>query len=310
VPLHQLTGIAIIGDSISDEYRFYAPDRAAARNWVEILAATRGLPFGDPPVIPGRVNRDRRFAYNWSQSGATTTSLMSQGQHTGLAAQVIDGAPINLAAVTIGTNDFADLLIKSRSVADVRPVLERASANLAAILEALLGIDPALKIAVFTAVDLRPCPLLRGALNSGLLTPRLADAYSDAVAAFNNRLLDLIAAERLRIVPVDINQLLAQVTAARPYVVGDLEIDCIVAGNEPPHLFLADGFHPGTIGQCLIANRFLAAINARFDTGIPLLSDAEMLGIAASVPKPSGLSLLGTGVLALFGYGRRRPRAA
>jgi phospholipase/lecithinase/hemolysin len=310
VPFDRLTGIGIIGDSISDEYRFYAPDRATARNWVEILAATRGLPFGDPLVVSGRVNKDRRFAYNWSQSGATTTSLMAQGQHTGLAAQVQGGAPINLAAVTIGTNDFADALIRSRPVADMRRVLERASANLAAILDTLLGVNPALKIAVFTAADLRSCPLLRGAVDSGLLIPRLADAYSDAVAAFNNHLFNLSAAERRRIVLVDLNQLLAEVTGARPYVVGDLEIDCCGASNELPHLFLADGFHPGTIGQCLIANRFVTAINARFDTGIPLLSGAEMVRIAASVPKPSGLSLIGTGVLALLGYGRRRPRAA
>ena len=42
--------IGILGDSISDEYRFYAPDRVTARNWVEILAATRGVFFGDPSI--------------------------------------------------------------------------------------------------------------------------------------------------------------------------------------------------------------------------------------------------------------------
>jgi hypothetical protein len=38
-----IEGIGVIDDSISDEYRFYAPDRATARNWVEILASSRGL---------------------------------------------------------------------------------------------------------------------------------------------------------------------------------------------------------------------------------------------------------------------------
>src|SRR6185437_12810359 len=47
-----LSGIGSIGDSLSDEYRFYAPDRVTARNWVEILAATRDLPFGDPLNTP------------------------------------------------------------------------------------------------------------------------------------------------------------------------------------------------------------------------------------------------------------------
>ena len=39
-------GIGVLGDSYSDEYQFYPPHRSTARNWVEILAATRRLNFG------------------------------------------------------------------------------------------------------------------------------------------------------------------------------------------------------------------------------------------------------------------------
>ncbi len=305
-----ISGIGILGDSISDEYRFYAPDRATARNWVEILAATRELPFGDPEITTRAAAQDRRFAYNWSQSCATTTSLIAQGQHTRLAAQVADGASIKLAAVTIGTNDFVHILSTSRSVADMGLVIKKAFGNLTTILCFLLGSSLTLRIAVGTAVDLRCAPILRGALDAGLITPRLAGAYGDAVASYNNHLRNLVATHDRRIVLVDINQLLAEVTGARPYVVGGFTIDCINASNDPQHLFLADGFHPGTIGQCLIANRFLDAINAGLGAGIPLLSAEEMVRIAASVPRPSGLSLIGTAALALLGYGRRRPRAA
>jgi phospholipase/lecithinase/hemolysin len=227
-----------------------------------------------------------------------------------LADQVTKGAAIHLAAVTIGTNDFANVLFTSRSAAALGPVLERASSNFATILDSLLGISATLKIAVFTAVDLRASPLLRGALDSGLISPRLADAHGAAIAAFNDRLRDLTGIHNHRIVIVDIDQLLRDVIEAREAVIGSLEVDRLNAGNDPHHLFLSDGFHPGTIGQCLIANRFLHAINARFDSGIPLLGGKEMVRIAASVPKPSGLSLIGTGVLALLGYGRCRPRAA
>jgi phospholipase/lecithinase/hemolysin len=305
-----ITGIGVIGDSISDEYRFYPLDRVSARNWVEILATTRELPFGDPVIANRGRAQDRRLAYNWSQSSATTTSLIAQGQHTGLAAQVTDGAGIDLASVTIGTNDFVHVLNTSRSVAALGPVVERASANLAAILDLLLGTNSTLRIAVCTAVDLRCAPIIRGALHAGLITRAVADAYGGAIATFNDRLQDLVADRGRRVVIVDINQLLIEVTGARPYVVGGLEIDCVNASNDPQHLFLADGFHPGTIGQCLIANRFLDAINAGFDAGIPLLSGEEMVHIANTVPKPSGLALIGTAALALLGYGRRRPRAA
>ncbi|WP_240911576.1 SGNH/GDSL hydrolase family protein [Paludisphaera soli] len=305
-----ITGIGVIGDSISDEYRFYAPDRVTARNWVEILATARELHFGDPVTANRGMAQDRRLAYNWSRSSATTTSLIAQGQHRGLAAQVAGGAAIDLASVTIGTNDFVDVLIKSRSKAALRPVLERATANLAAILGPLLRTNSTFRIAVFTAVDLRCSPLLRGALDAGLIPGAAADAYGSMVMAFNERLRDLLAGHGRRVVIVDSYRLLTEVALARSYVVGGLEIDCVNASNDPRHLFLADGFHPGTIGQCLLANQFLDAINAGFDTGIPLLSGEEMIDFAYSVQRPSGRALIGIGVLALLGYGRRRPRVA
>jgi phospholipase/lecithinase/hemolysin len=303
-----LDGVGVIGDSISDEYRYYAPDRASARNWVEILAETRDFSFGGPPI--GAEGRDRRFAHNWSQSGATTVSLRSSGQEVELAAWAAGGSAISLVAATIGTNDFADVLFSSRSVAAMELALERASSNFAAILNSLLDIGPSLRIVAFTAVDLRSSPLLRGIIDSGLIAPPLVDAYATAIAAFNARMIRLIANYSHRAVTVDINDLLAGIVEAGRYVIADWEINRVVASNEPRHLFLADGFHPGTIGQCLIANRFLEAVNRVFDARIPMLGDEEMVRFATSVPKPSGLSLFGTGVLALLGHGRRCPRAA
>ncbi|MDB5348941.1 MAG: phospholipase/lecithinase/hemolysin [Planctomycetota bacterium] len=304
--LGSIQGIGILGDSISDEYRFYAPDRVTARNWVEILAATRGVFFGDP-LSASHASRDRRFAYNWSQSGATTSSLIAAGQHASLAAQVSRGAAINLVAVTIGTNDFADALIKSKSVSAMGDVLMRAWSNLVAILDSMFQVDSGLKVAAFTAVDLRSTPLLRGAIQSGLISPAMADVYEGSVSKFNDRMRDLIAAHGDRAVLVDIDDLLRGIVEARRYLVGNREINRNVASNEADHLFLSDGFHPGTLGQCLIANRFLDAIDARFGAGISPLADEEMIRVATSVPKLSGFSLLGTGALALLGYGRRRP---
>ena len=35
-------GIGVLGDSYSDEYEFYPPDRPTARSWVEILRGDVG----------------------------------------------------------------------------------------------------------------------------------------------------------------------------------------------------------------------------------------------------------------------------
>src|SRR6516162_6803570 len=48
--LHQtprsLGPVGAVGDSYTDEYEFYPPDRTTARNWVEILHALRRVRFG------------------------------------------------------------------------------------------------------------------------------------------------------------------------------------------------------------------------------------------------------------------------
>jgi GDSL-like Lipase/Acylhydrolase len=310
-PSKEMTGIGVIGDSISDEYRFYAPDRVTARNWVEILSAARGLDFGARSIDAPGGSRDGRFAYNWSQSSSTTSSLIAQRQHQGLAAQVASGAPIGLAAVTVGTNDFARVLFTSRSAEAMGPTLEGASSNIAAILDSLLAASPTLKVAAFTAVDLSQSPLIRGASAAGLIAPAMARAYGAAVVCYNERLRDYASAIGGRIVVVDEDRLLFDIVTADRFAVGSVELDRFVAGNDIRHLFLLDGFHPGTIGQCLIANEFLGAINVGFGADVPLLGGEEMVDLAAGVPRPTGLSLIGTGVLAVFGYGRRRrPQAS
>src|SRR3954454_21544701 len=81
-------GIGVLGDSYSDEYQFYPPHRSAGRNWVEILAATRGLNFGTFSTASRGEPRNQGFAYNWARSEATTDDLIAAGQHTGLAQQV------------------------------------------------------------------------------------------------------------------------------------------------------------------------------------------------------------------------------
>ena len=39
-------GVGVLGDSYTDEYQFYAPDRSTADNYVEQLAEDRHLDFG------------------------------------------------------------------------------------------------------------------------------------------------------------------------------------------------------------------------------------------------------------------------
>src|SRR3954466_10179274 len=84
-------GIGVLGDSYSDEYQFYPPDRTTARNWVEILSELRGLDFGPFSTTSRGEPRNQGFAYNWARSDATTDDMIAGGQLAGLSSQVAEG---------------------------------------------------------------------------------------------------------------------------------------------------------------------------------------------------------------------------
>ena len=98
-------GIGVLGDSYSDEYQFYPPHRSSARNWVEILATTRGLNFGEFSSVRRDEPRNQGYAFNWARSDATTEDMIRTGQHTGLATQVARGE-VGLVIVFIGLVGF------------------------------------------------------------------------------------------------------------------------------------------------------------------------------------------------------------
>ena len=97
--------VGVLGDSYADEYQFSADDRAGARNFVEQLAQSRGVNFGALASDPRPAPRLNGFEFNWGQSGATSSDMISNGQHTGLAAQAAAGL-VSHALIFIGGNDL------------------------------------------------------------------------------------------------------------------------------------------------------------------------------------------------------------
>src|SRR6476646_7279628 len=102
-------GIGVLGDSYSDEYQFYPPHRSTARNWVEILAATRGLNFGRFSTQSRGEPRNQGYESNWARSDATTDELIATGQHLGVAEQAAR-CEVGLVVIYIGGNDFINAL--------------------------------------------------------------------------------------------------------------------------------------------------------------------------------------------------------
>lgn len=276
-------GIGVLGDSYSDEYQFYAPDRAAARNWVEILAQTRGLNFGEFDARGRAEPRNQGYAYNWARSDANTDDLIRTGQHTGLAEQVARGE-VEIAVVFIGGNDFIHAMKTPDPAADLAERFPRSLANYRTAVRTLLDASPAARLVLVTVPDIRNLPEFAGPIREGRIPAHLADRFTRAIRQFNAQ-VRAFAAEgpRVAIIDLDLMTRAATLVSLETVLVAGRKLDRLGYGNDLDHFFLADVRHPGTLGQSLLAKLVVETINARFGAGVAPLDDREVLELAASV---------------------------
>jgi hypothetical protein len=279
----QITGLAILGDSRADEYR--ADDNrggayaATTLNWVELLTRYRGINTGEW----GTRSSPRRtgYAFNWALSGATASSLIISGQHTGVAAQVQSGL-VSHVLLDIGANDFAiwndtyeEVYNGSLDDAGLEQKIDQFVADVTTAVDAVRA-EGAVKILVVNLAD-------RGssvAFMQAFPDPAKRQRVTNAVIAINQALQNMVSA-RPGTAIADLynfgNSLLSQIDAQGNLHVGSELITLLSDGNEPHHLVIADHDHLGTVGGGLLANFYSSALNEAFSLSIPPFSDEEML---------------------------------
>jgi hypothetical protein len=289
-------GLAVgtLGDSYTDEYRFYPPDLSHARNWVEILSATRKVDFGTFSTKSRGEPRDQGFAFNWARYGATSSDMI-QNQLPGLAAQVAAGQ-VKYAWIFIGANDFLYFLrnvengsIPLAAAPTMVPQIEsQLAANFTTAVHTLLDASPNVKLVVSTLPDLSTLPIVQIALRIDPQAGPIVSDTSQAIAGYNATIRS-VAAGNSRIALVD---LAAQATELSAISVGSVSyggtiIHLTTAGDNYHDFFLADGLHIGTAGQGLIANDFLMAIDAQFGARFASLTPVQIVAFARRVQAAS-----------------------
>jgi phospholipase/lecithinase/hemolysin len=275
-------GIGILGDSYSDEYQFYPPDRSTARNWVEILTTKRGLDFGRFDVGGRGEPRNQGYAFNWARSGATTEDLIRTGQHTGLAAQVARGE-VGVVVIFIGGNDFINALKGPDPAAALRAALPRALANYRTAVQTILAASPRVKLVLVTLPDIRHLPEFDGPVRKGRPPAALADAFTGAIGQYNAQTRSFVAHDpRLALIDLDLITRAATLLSREYVLVAGRRLDRYHPANALDYLFLADGRHPGTLGQGLMACVFIEVVNRKFAAGIRPLGPRELLAVAQS----------------------------
>jgi phospholipase/lecithinase/hemolysin len=276
-------GIGVLGDSYSDEYQFYPPERAVARNWVEILAETRGFDFGRFDTRSRGEPRNQGYEYNWARSDATTDELIRTGQHTGLAAQVARGE-VGLVFIFIGGNDFINALKSPDPTRALDDVLPRALANYRVAVRTILAASPEVKLVLATLPDIGNLPEFAGPIRQGRIPRSLADTYARAIEQYNTQIRSFgTAGRRIAIMDLDLATRIANLLSPDHVYLAGRRLDRLRSGQDLEHFFLADRRHPGTLGQSMLAQMLIDTINDRFGAGIEPLGNREILAFAASV---------------------------
>jgi phospholipase/lecithinase/hemolysin len=290
--------VGALGDSYTDEYRDYFGDaRVHARNWVEILSATRGVNFGPYSQRSRGAPRNSGFAFDWAQGGATSADMVNS-QLPGLAAQVAKGQ-VKTAWIFVGGNDFlyafSGIITGQVSQTAAVPTLQQTEAtlenNFKSAVNTLLAASPSVHLVVSTLPDIGFLPIARQAEAASPLVAPLLGVTTQLIQKYNAALVQ-DAQGNPRIAVVDLattTQQFATTPGQVPF--GGQTIDLTTPGNDYHHFFLADSIHVGTVAQGLIADAFISAVDTHFSQHVQPLSPTEIIRFAQKVQSPAGRSI-------------------
>jgi lysophospholipase L1-like esterase len=292
-----LDRVGAMGDSLTDEYREFFGEDSTFSVWTEHLARSRGINFGSWGQYPGDPARGySSYQYNYAQIGARTDTLLSQGQHTGLASE-----NVTLAFLMIGANDINQHRDAIYGGADHTPYISAMVANFRTVVETVAGPlehPTGTKMVIGNVPDLAWTPI---SIDEGYTDPTGNERVRDATNDYNRQIAAIAADYGFGF--FDLFSLLDQIMTADSLTVGGEQI---ILGRNPggtaafdQHYFWSfDNFHPQTVAHGLIANEFLAILNESHGTNVPLLTDQEILA-SAGIPEPGAVGLLLIGVLIL-----------
>ncbi len=118
-------------------------------------------------------------------------------------------------------------------------------------------------------------PINEAAHDAFYLTKAEQEEIQNVISQYNMVISDAVSANAERLVLVDVNTALNQVKSGTVTINGS----ALTASISPPFGgFSLDGVHPNARGNAFIANLFITAINAKFESDIPLANPNDYKG--------------------------------
>ena len=280
---------AAMGDSLSDEYAEESYG-SYAQNWNEQLVNFAGFDLGLTAAAAGEPGgtwgepRRTGYEFNWARSGATSGSLLSGGQHTGVAAQVVPKG-LEYVAISIGANDYHPASAAYQNIyANLWSQAQIDAHNAGIVANILTALDTVLATGVNAVVSNLPdyglTPTVQGFFPNPVGRQRVSDAISEANA-------NLASAVSIRGV-VLIDFFGAALAIFGPHsapnttiTIGNVPIQLTqsdtAGGGNPTAGFVDDGVHPNTTLQGISSNLTMEALNLGYGAGLTLFTEAEIL---------------------------------
>ncbi len=292
--------IAALGDSLTDEYQFYAPYRTAALNWPEILGALRSSQINMGSFTPSTrgETRNQGYSQDWARSSATASGTDLAGAGTtfinqynggftpgspGLLTQPGGISGVNAVNILIGGNDYLRAVEQSvlnlsqtpqnfqnantgimTAIQTVVPLIEQANPNTRIILDTVPNIT---NTAIFKQIL---------SVASGTVGNLVTAVITNYVNMVNQEITTYATTNGLGL--VDINGLF-QSFLANPVIDGAY-INPLGSGPLYTDMFVGDGFHPGTIVQGILANAIIGQVDRFFPGAVTPLTDSQILALA------------------------------
>jgi lysophospholipase L1-like esterase len=258
-----------MGDSLTASYAG-TPYGAEHQSWSDLLAAGAS----------GQV-----VHFNFAEPGAPSSQLVQQGQHRRSADVVCTfhatpghlPGPLPFVTLISGANDISLFLEQRMCGVELDPLnlIAELVRNVAAALDTVLAAGES-GIVLGTVPDISVTPRSRDLLRG---VPALTQAICELTRTINTQLVALARVHRVPVVDLTaMNQLASS---------GGLRIGGLDVGG---HMFGADGFHPSTLGQGLLHNAILAALQRGYglDVSALCLSDNDLLAAQGLPPGREG----------------------
>lgn len=287
----QVVKLGAMGDSLTDEYA--EETYSYAKNWLQQLQQYRGVDFGLTAAQAGQAGgtwgepRRKFFKYDWARSGATTASLISGGQHTGLAAQYASEG-VGHAVLVIGANDFNpsgsaffNIYNGLWSTGTINNYINGRLANMNTIINTVTG--SGMKLAVSNFVDYSVAPITRSIYTDPVKRERVSAVIRQVNAGIEGicrtKKVPLVDVYGLGVSIFGTNASLHSILHLGGQNI-DLNAKDTTTNTNKLAGFVDDGAHPHTTLQGVFANVFLTGANIAWNAGYSTFSEEEILSHA------------------------------